>query len=525
VLSSSWRSLRPYPEEPAWADLRRGAEHFPNKIALIDASGTRSTYRDLWDGARRVAALLQREAHLAPGETVALGAMATRELVVAMYGAFLAGARVTTFNARLKERELLAQLTDANAVVALAPAPLWWTIEQLAVLRELHDVRWIRALEDIWALQERERHEPEAVVIDPRRDVALLPYSSGTSGMPKGVMLTHANLAASSRQLAATGWVGHDSVVMTLRLFSNLIRLVFAQGATAIAQSWLETGETLAMLGANHATHLMVRPTYLRQLARRALSSPQAAPTLRVVETGGEPLPPSTASLAERAFHCPVVQAYHLTETGGAANRVPLGEVNAASVGCPVPDTEERIVIPGTDADVATGEVGEVLIRGPQVAVGYWNQVDATAATFGPDGWMRTGDLARQDARGHLVIVGRMKEMLKVGGMPVAPAEVEAALLEHSAVADAVVVPMRSSRYGEVPRAYVVLRAGHEVSGAALIAHAANRLAEHKRLQRVDVVTELPQGPGGKVRRSGLRSRDRAAPADVQQTHEHGDPV
>ena len=342
-------------------------------------------------------------------------------------------------------------------------------------------------------------------VIDPERDVALLPYSSGTSGMPKGVMLTHLNLAASSGQLAATGWVSHDSVVMTLRLFSNSIRLVFAQGATAVAQTRLEADETLAMLRAHHVSHLMVRPTYLRQLARRALGSPQAVPTLRVIETGGEPLPPSTASLAERTFNCPVVQAYHLTETGGSANRVPFGEVNTTSVGCPVSDTEERIVVPDTDVDVETGEVGEVLIRGPQVAVGYWNQMDATAATFGPDGWMRTGDLARQDARGHLVIVGRVKEMLKVGGLPVAPAEVEAILLEHPAISDAVVVPMRSSRYGEVPRAYVVVRPGHEVSSAALIAHAADRLAEHKRLRRVDLVSELPRGPGGKVQRSGLR--------------------
>jgi acyl-CoA synthetase (AMP-forming)/AMP-acid ligase II len=455
-----------------------------------------------------VAALLQREANLAPGETVALGATATRELVVSMYGAFLAGARVTTFNPRLKERELLAQLTDANAVVAVAPSPLGWTIEQLAILGELDNVRWTRAYEDIWKLQEAERHDPEAVVIDPLRDVALLPYSSGTSRMPKGVMLTHANLAASSRQLVATGWVSHDSVVMTLRVFSNSIRLVLAQGATAIAQSWLEADESLAMLRAHQASHLMVRPTYLRQLAQRALGAPQPpAPTLRGIETAGEPLPLSTASLAERAFHCPVVQAYHLAETGGSANRVPLGEVNATSVGCPVPDTEERIVVPGTDSDVETGEVGEVLIRGPQVAVGYWNQMDATAATFGPEGWMRTGDLGRQDARGHLVIVGRIKEMLKVGGLPVAPAEVEAVLLEHPAVADAVVVPMRSLRYGEVPRAYVVVRPGREVSRAALIAHAADRLAEHKHLRRVDLVSELPRGPGGKVQRSRLRSR------------------
>src|SRR5262245_58814509 len=508
VLRSPWPSLRPYPEESAWADLLRGAERFPDKIALIDAVGTRSTYRELWQGARRAAALLQRQAGLAPGETVALGAVATREFVVAMYGAFLAGARVTTFNTNLKERELLARLNDADAVVALAPVPAWWTIEQLAILGELERVRWIRALDDIWALQEQQRHDPKPVAREPLRDVALLPYSSGTSGLPKGVMLTHANLTASSRQLVATGWVSPDSIVMTLRLFSNAIRLVFAQGATAVAQSWLEPNETLAMLGTHHATHLMLRPTYLRVLARRALSASKMAPTLRGIETGGEPLPPSTASLAARAFHCPVVQAYHLTETGGSANRIPLDEGNAISVGCPVPDTEERIVIPGTDDDVAIGEVGEVLIRGPQVAVGYWNQPEATAATFGPDGWMHTGDRARQDSRGHLVMVGRLKDMLKVGGLPVAPAEVEAVLLEHHAVADAVVIPMHSVLYGEVPRAYVVLRPGYEVGSAALIAHAADRLAEHKRLRRVDVVAELPRGPGGKVQRSGLQSGD-----------------
>src|SRR5262245_10997129 len=505
VLRSPWPSLRPYPEESAWADLLRGAERFPDKIALIDAVGTRSTYRDLWQGARRAAALLQRQAGLAPGETVALGAVATREFVVAMYGALLAGARVTTFNTNLKERELLTRLIDANAVVALAPAPAWWTIGQLSVLGELGSLRWVRDLDDIWALQQAQRHDPEAVAIEALRDIALLPYSSGTSGLPKGVMLTHANLTASSRQLAATGWVSHDSIVITLRLFSNAIRLVFAQGATAIAQSRLEPDETLAMLGAHDASHLMLRPTYLRVLARRALSSGQAAPALRVIETGGEPLPPSTASLAERAFRCRVVQAYHLTETGGSANRVPLEEANAISVGCPVPDTEERIVTPGTDDDVAVGDVGEVLIRGPQLAVGYWNQPEATAATFDRDGWMHTGDLAREDPRGQLVIVGRLKDMLKVGGLPVAPAEVEAVLLEHPAVADAVVVPMHSPLYGEVPRAYVVLREGHEVSGAALIAYAADRLAEHKRLGRLDVVAELPRGQGGKVQRSGLR--------------------
>jgi acyl-CoA synthetase (AMP-forming)/AMP-acid ligase II len=205
VRRSSWRSLRPYPEEPAWADLRRAAQRFPHKIALVDAAGTRSTYRALWQGARRVAALLQRDANLAPGETVALGVTATREFVVAMYGAFLAGARVTTFNAALKERELLAHLADSSAVVALAPAPLWWTIEQLAIVGGLDNVRSIRALEHLWDLQEAERDLPQVVVIEPARDVALLPYSSGTSGLPKGVMLTHANLTASSRQLAMPG--------------------------------------------------------------------------------------------------------------------------------------------------------------------------------------------------------------------------------------------------------------------------------------------------------------------------------
>jgi len=501
VIRGPWGSLRPYPREPMWQALQDAALRIPDKIALVEADGARSTYRELWNASCGVAAFLQREANVGEGQTVALASLNSREFVAAMYGSILAGARVSPLPRTFQADEAAAQLADCDATIVFAPSPLSWTLEQLAIIGELPQLERVYALEDVWSMAKSTPARLQRPAVNPHADVALLPYSSGTSGLPKGVELTHSNLTAASRQLAATGLVDESSVVFSIRLFYNAIRLVFATGATGVAQQWLDPERTLATMEAHRVTHLFVRPSFLRALVHEQHAHARDISSLRVIETGGEPLPAATAAEAERLLDCRVVQGYHLTETAGAANRVPVSEAGWDTVGWPLADTEERIADLDSGRDVAPGRTGELLIRGPQVTAAYWKQPEVTRQSILRGGWLRTGDVARRDTNGRVVIVDRAKEVIKVRGMQVAPAEVEAVLLEHPAVREAAVVGVVSADEAEAPKAFVVLAEGQTVSPSALMRLVADRLAPHKQLADVEFVASLPRNAQGKVLR------------------------
>lgn len=508
-IHSPWPSLRPYPTEPAWAGLERQARRVPDKPALIEADGPTSTYSDLWRASLGVACFFQREMNLQAGERVAIAAHSSREFVATMYGAWLAGGVVTPLSPTHRVHEIAHQLGSARPALVLAEEGQAWDAEQLWLTGEMNELRAVLRLSEVWGIARDHPSSPHPIGPGPGRDLALLPYSSGTSGLPKGVRLTHANLVAATRQLGATELVGEGSTILNHRLFWHVVRLVLAVGATCISQAWMDPEQALRLIETHRATHLLVRPSFLGSLVEAQEAHRRKTDWLQLIETAAEPLAPAVAAKSVRLFGCPVAQAYHLTETSGSATRGRPGHLSAAAVGWPVADTELAIV-DDRGADVGPGEDGELLVRGPQVMQGYWEDAAATVNALLPGEWLRTGDIARANPSGRIEIVARMKDLIKVRGLPVAPGEIEAVLLEHPAVKEAVVVPIRWEGHGEAPKAFVLLRDGALVTTDELIALVAGRLAPQKALREVEFVPSLPRNAAGKMLRQRLTERRRS---------------
>jgi 4-coumarate--CoA ligase len=226
--------------------------------------------------------------------------------------------------------------------------------------------------------------------------------------------------------------------------------------------------------------------------------------------SGAAPLSAELAREASERIGCEVVQGYGLTETSPVTHATPLGHFKPGSVGPALPNTEVMIVDPATGEPLGIERDGEVWIRGPQVMKGYFGNPEATAATIDPDGWLHTGDIGYVDADGHLYVVDRLKELIKYKGFQVPPAELEAVLLTHEAVADAAVVGRPDEEAGEVPVGFVVLKPGRRVAPADLQAHVAGRVAHYKRLADVVVLDEIPKSASGKILRRMLRERARS---------------
>ena len=345
----------------------------------------------------------------------------------------------------------------------------------------------------------------------PASAVALLPFSSGTTGLPKPVMLTHANLVTATRQVGlALRLSPHDALLAAAPFshvtgFSVVLASGLAAGATVVTLARFTPAGFADALERHRVTVLIGAPPMMAVLEGHPALEGRDLSALRVIASGGAPLGAAQQRrVAARFPHAAVGQGYGLTETTAGAT-LPDGVAGAVpgSVGQVAPNTELAIVDVATGAALGPGEPGEIRVRGPQVMAGYRDRPDATAAVIDPDGWLRTGDLGVVDPDGNVFVVDRLKELIKVDALQVAPAELEALLLEHPDVADAAVVPRPDERHGEVPVAVVV--AARELDDAALLAWVADRVAPHKRLRAVRRVEAIPRTPGGKILRRALR--------------------
>jgi long-chain acyl-CoA synthetase len=225
--------------------------------------------------------------------------------------------------------------------------------------------------------------------------------------------------------------------------------------------------------------------------------------------SGAAPLPPEVGARASNVLRCQVIQGYGLTEASPLTNVNPVNRAKPLTVGPPVPDTLEKVVDLESGKELGPGEVGELLVYGPQVMKGYWRRPDATAETITPDGWLRTGDIVSMDEEGYVTILDRLKEMIKYRGYQVAPAELEGLLMEHPAVADAAVIPKPDTESGEVPKAFVVLRQGMDASGEQLMRFIEERVAPYKKLREVEFVGSIPKTASGKILRRDLIAQER----------------
>jgi acyl-CoA synthetase (AMP-forming)/AMP-acid ligase II len=512
VVSGYWPSQAPYEEFPLPELVRRSAERFGDKPALVGADGTTRTYREVWSQTRKVARFLQDHG-IGKGDKVGIFSPNHVDYAAVFYGILLAGATVTTLNPLYREREIEHQLGDAEAVAAFVFSLMGAPVE--AARPNLPRLRHIWPIDGLQELLGGVSEEYRPVPINAREDVAALPYSSGTTGLPKGVMLTHFNIASNVKQGLAVGQLTSDAVTLcTLPFFhiygmTVLLSTGLALGTTGVVMMRFDVEQMMHLADKYRMTNLYLAPPAILAMANVPDPSRFDTSALRVVVSGAAPLPPEVAERVQSIYGCVVSQGYGLTEASPTTNSNPLERIKLESCGPPVADTFEKIVSLDTGEEMPVGGVGEVVVKGPQVMKGYWNRPDETAECLSEDGWLRTGDVGHLDEDGYLYILERKKEMIKYKGYQVAPAELEAVLFEHPAVLDAAVIPKPHLEGGEIPKAFIVLREGFQASPEELMAFVAERVAPYKKIREVEYLTEIPKTASGKTLRRDLIERER----------------
>jgi acyl-CoA synthetase (AMP-forming)/AMP-acid ligase II len=479
------------------------ATRFPDQVALVPAGGGPAIrYGELADRLDRRAADLIAHG-VAPGDVVALWGPNAPAWAETALAAQRAGAAVTGVSMLAVDREVAGQLCRSGASLVLAAPPL---------LDRARAVAGSAPVREVIALAEEPPSggtPPRLGPVDPGR-TALVPMSSGTSGRPKAVVLTHRNVTAGALQLAGGLGLTERDVVLALAPFPHIMGFVVTlsapllAGATVVTLPRFELPALLRAVSEHRVTVLAVPPPVLTALAASPQVEEYDLGSLEFIAAGGAPVAAQLQQRVARRFPGVVVgQGYGMTETSAT---IPVPDrrrgTPPGSVGRLAPDTSLRIVDPATGRDRGTGEPGELWVRGPGVTPGYLGDAEATAGLLTPDGWLRTGDLGYVDVQGDLHVVDRIKDLIKVNALQVAPAELEELLLGHPAVADAAVTGRPHSRRGEVPVAFVVARA--PVDAGELTDWIAQRVAPHKRLAGVTFVEALPRSPAGKLARRSL---------------------
>lgn len=491
-----------------------------DRPALIDGpTGRTLTYRQLAGAIRRTASGLAARG-IKKGEVLGIFSPNIPEYAVAFFGMSAAGGVASTINPTYTRPELHQQLTDSGAR---------WLVTIPALLQTAREAVRDTRVEEIFVFGEAEGATPFASVmsdldrfppldIDSRVDVAVMPYSSGTTGFPKGVMLTHHNIVANIVQTEAVERIEPGEVVIGILPFYHIYGMVVVMssalhaGATIVTMPRFDLEQFLKLLQEYGVTRGYLVPPIVLALAKHPLVDQYDVSTLRNILSGAAPLAEPVARACVARLGCMLRQGYGLTETSPVTHANPRDrEIRLTSVGMALPNTEYRIVDLASRQDAPTGEPGEVWIRGPQVMKGYLNNPRATRDMIDSEGWLHSGDIGYADAEGYLYVVDRVKELIKYKGLQIAPAELEAVVQGHPAVADVAVVPSPDEEAGEVPVAYVVLKPGAAATGDEIKAFAAERVAPYKRLRRVEFIDAIPKVPSGKILRRQLVERERAA--------------
>ncbi len=503
----------------------------PDAPALIDGlSGDTITHGQLAQYVDRMAAALH-ERGLRKGDVVAVLCPNTPWYPVVFQGIAAAGCVMSPINSLYQPEEIAFQLEDSGAKILITIS--LFLDKALAAVEK-------SPVDEIVVMDGAQGHASlldllgskaptVGVDIDPANDLVTLPYSSGTTGLPKGVMLTHRNLVANVAQCRPLIRLGEEERIIAVLPFFHIYGLTvlmnqgLAWGGAVVTLPRFDLEDFLRTIQDHKITRAFVAPPILLALAKHPLVDQYDMSSLISVLSGAAPLDEQLALAAEQRLRrgadtgVTVAQGYGMTELSPVSHTTPdpgceppgvTTQVPKGSVGYAVPNTECRLIDPETGTDAAAGGSGELWIRGPQVMKGYLNNPTATAGTIDDEGWLHTGDVAVVDDSGRYTIVDRVKELIKYKGYQVAPAELEAVLISHPEIVDAAVIGVADKDSGEeLPKAFVVRAPGSELSEESVMDFMTARVAPHKKIRFVEFIDEVPKSASGKILRKDLKAR------------------
>ena len=521
VITSSLPDVS-IPDVPVTPYIFENAAERATKAALVDGpSGRTYDFATLQMLIQQFAGGLVANG-FQPGEVLMILAPNVPEYAIALHGTLVCGGTVTTANPTYTARELQHQMEDSGATW-LFTIPLFLpaareamaagsSIRRIVVLGEHEPAD---DLLDAFALVGGDAYEGHAPV-DAADHVAILPYSSGTTGNPKGVMLTHRNLVANLVQGGSMVAADSDDVVIAVLPFFHvyglqiLLNFNIRVGATTVSLPRFDLEQFLRTMQDHGVTRAYLVPPIVLALAKHPLVDQYDLSKLKSIVSGAAPLSTELANEVTDRIGAEILQGYGLTETSPATHVALEGCGKPGCVGGVVPSSECRVVDVSTGEDVEQGESGEIWVRGPHIMKGYLNNPQATAETIDDDGWLHTGDIGYMDDDGDFYIVDRLKELIKYKGFQVPPAELEGLLLSHPAVADSAVIPVPDEEAGEIPKAFVVLKPGAEATAGELEDFIAGQVASFKQIRELEFIDAIPKAISGKILRRVLRDAELA---------------
>ncbi|ANM31362.1 AMP-dependent synthetase [Acidobacteria bacterium Mor1] len=500
------------PAGPLTPFVLQHAERLASEPALVDGpSGRTITYGELAGAIKALAGGLAARG-FGKGDVLAIMAPNIPEYAVVFHGTAWMGGVITTVNPTYTADEVRHQLEDAGAKLLVTVSPFLEVARKAAEGTAVEEVFTIDPGDapQLTELFGAPMAEHAAVAPD---DVVALPYSSGTTGLSKGVMLSHRNLIANLLQVGDVLPIAEGENVVSFLPFFHIYGMqvlmngALWQGGKALTMPRFDLELFLRLTQDHRSPRAFVVPPVVLALAKHPLVDKFDLSALEVMISGAAPLGGGLAGEVSERLDCEVLQGFGMTELSPVTHFSLKGQVKLGTIGFLLANTEARIVDPCSGESLGNEADGEIWIRGPQVMLGYLNNPEATAETIVEDGWLRTGDVARVDDDGHFRIVDRLKELIKYKAFQVPPAELEALLVTHPAVADAAVIGICDAECGELPKGFVVLKPDAQASAEDIMAFVAERVAHYKQLRLLEFVDEIPKAASGKILRRVLRER------------------
>lgn len=509
-----YQNTRPdisFPDQSITERVFDGLIGRPDEVVLTDGvTGTSMTARDFMQAVKSLAGGLSAQGY-GKGCTVALIAPNSPDYCIIFHAVAWAGGTITTINPTYTAAEIKHQLNDSGAEFLITDPQFIDAVRDGMTGTNVRGLAVIEPADGETSLNTF-YGDPiaEQVTVDLESDSVVLPYSSGTTGLPKGVRLSHRNLVVNVDQcIVGADFRAGEVAAAFLPLFhiygmTALMNLHLAGGGALVTMPRFDLELFLQISQDHKARRMWIVPPVALALAKHPMIDNYDLTSVDQVFCGAAPMGEELSDAVSARLNCEMLQAFGMTELAPATHITPLVAPRSGASGLALPNTQCRIVDAETGADMPPGERGELWIKGPQVMLGYLNNAEATAQTITSDGWLKTGDIAIIDTDGYMFVVDRLKELIKYKGFQVAPAELEATLVSHDQITDAAVIGQPDQDAGEVPIAFVVA-ADPTLSEDDILAFVADRLARYKHLHKVTFVDSIPKSASGKILRRMLR--------------------